>query len=449
MSDRDPLELLSPEIGRSHQPDPEFAANLLDHLLGDLSDESPSARVGLRDAAGVDRSDTDVSADGPTVEVLQLLTPVEPPRQSSRWGTRLLRAAAIVLLIAGGLAALTQVANTDAPVATEDGEAPAVVSEVPTTTIDGEAQSAPNAVEQLAIDFLNARNSYDGAAMRQLVSDDASIFNDFGIATPDDYLLRSEYDRLINTRLSNIECASFDDEQASCLFTLNTDIGRHLRADGYQAELVVRVSDGTIVEAVAGEAGFLFGLDGGVFFNWLSIAHPEEAPILEDPLTQQVFATSESGAVIAARLPEFVEATPPPITTLLARDSRFTTLSEALNRTGVATAFLQCSGDDATLFALTNDAIDRYIESAGLERDLVLGDEAFFRSFVVEGTITLDDVRASDDQTVELTTSSGDTINVTGGEQPQVQGVPIVLETAATSTCNGTFHVIDDVYLSQ
>ena len=56
---------------------------------------------------------------------------------------------------------------------------------------------------------------------------------------------------------------------------------------------------------------------------------------------------------------------------------------------------------------------------------------------------------ASDDQTLELTTLSGDTITVTGGAQPQVQGVPIVLDGTDATTCNGTFHVIDDVYLSQ
>lgn len=451
MAERDPLELLSADIGTPRQPDPEFAARLLDDLLDELTDAT-SAASGLRVAADVDIPNGEASTDVQMVELLEIVAPAAPEDTTPTWVGWMLRAAAIALLIVGGLAVVAQVADVDAPVATDDSEdsrseLPAVTST--TTTTEVEAPPVPNAVEQIALDFLNARNAYDGEAMRQLLSEDATIFNDFGIATPDDYPIRAEYDRLINTQLTNIECSSFDPDRASCVYTLNTDISRHLRADGYLAELVVTVRDGSIVDLVAGEAGFSFGSDGLLFTDWLRVDYPEEAALLLDPSTQQALVNAESGAVIANRLPEFIATNPPPIETLIARDSRFTTLTEALNRTGVVTAIVECAGLDATLFAPTNDAIDRFIEGSGLERDVVLGDETLFQSLVVDGAISLDDVTASNDQTLELTTLSGDTITVTGGAQPQVQGVPIILDGTDASACNGTFHVIDDVYLSQ
>lgn len=450
MSEQDPLELLSADIGRPQQPDPEFAANLLDHLLDELTDESRAARPGLRVAADVDIPDGEASTDVQMVELLEIVAPAAPEDTTPTWVGWMLRAAAIALLIVGGLALVAQLVEVDAPVATDDAEdSRAELPDVTSTTAAVEAQPVPNAVEQIALNFLSARNAYDGEAMRQLLSGDATIFNDFGISTPDDYPIRAEYDRLVNTQLTNIECASFDPDRASCVFTLNTDIGRHLRADGYLAELVVTVRDGSIVDLVAGEAGFRFGSDGGLFTDWLRVDYPEEAALLLDPSTQQALVNAESGAVIANRLPEFIATNPPPIETLIARDSRFTTLTEALNGTGVVTALVECAGLDATLFAPTNDAIDRFIESSGLERDVVLGDEMLFQSLVVDGAISLDDVAASDGQTLELTTLSGDTITITGGAQPQVQGVPIVLDGTDASACNGTFHVLDDIYLSQ
>jgi uncharacterized surface protein with fasciclin (FAS1) repeats len=152
--------------------------------------------------------------------------------------------------------------------------------------------------------------------------------------------------------------------------------------------------------------------------------------------------------VVAARLPEFVASTRPPITTLLAEDPRFTTLVDALARTGVGNTVSACIGDDVTLFAPTNDAIDRHIASSGLDREILLSDAALFETFVVEQTFTLADATGLDDQAIDLTTLSGDIITVTGGAVPRVQGIPIVGDVTGVAACNGVFHVIDDIYLS-
>ena len=79
MSDRDPIEFLSHAGDRRVEPDPEFAAGLLDHLLRDLAEDHPNDAVPF----------PDISAD--EFDLVPELTPVAeivPPRRRWSGGAR-------------------------------------------------------------------------------------------------------------------------------------------------------------------------------------------------------------------------------------------------------------------------------------------------------------------------------------------------------------------------
>lgn len=440
--ERDPLELLSAEIGRPEQPDPTFASNLLDRLLDELADDASTNVTPIHVAVGEDAASA--ADDVPSPDVLELITPPTPPSGPSHRGGLLLRVAAILLLFLGGLALLAEgIGDERQPVDTTDTE------EVPPTTIEQEQpDESSSAAEQLAADFLAARNAHDGQAMIDMLADNALIVSDSGVDTPDDYLARSEFERLTNTEIDNITCSALAIDRASCVFSLQTDLGRHLRTDGYRSELVITVSDGRIVDLLAADEGFTHEDDGTFFLDWLGRTHPEDLAVVADESRQFIRLTPESGAVLAARLPEFAETTLPPITTLLAGDPRFTALRDALTRTSEANELTLCTAADLTLFAPTDVAIERHISASGLDREALLGDNEFFEAFVVREPFALADSTGQDVETIDLATLSGGTITVVGGEEPSVQGVPIVGDIAGTEACNGRIVAIDDIYLA-
>jgi hypothetical protein len=292
---------------------------------------------------------------------------------------------------------------------------------------------------------MRAFAAHDGERMRALLADDALLVNDYGIAVPDDYVGRAEWDRLTNTTITDVACELLTPDRVSCLFEIQNSISRHLRSSGHDAEVIVTVRDGVIV-GVQSAVPFTVEEDLEFFLDWLGRTHPEDLEEVVDESTLRTQIIPESGAVIADRTLEFAETTPPSIERLVADDPRFATLAEGLERTGVDELLALCSGGSLTVFAPTNDAFDRFIASSGLDRDTVLADVRLFESLVGEGEVELSGTAGLGGQPIDIETRSGETITVSGGSELRVQGVPILADFIDLEACNGTLNGIDDIY---
>ncbi|MGI9605588.1 MAG: fasciclin domain-containing protein, partial [Acidimicrobiales bacterium] len=174
--------------------------------------------------------------------------------------------------------------------------------------------------------------------------------------------------------------------------------------------------------------------------------HPEDLPAVFDEATLQDLFTPDSAAVFSARTPEFTATTPPSIAKLVADEPRFSTFTKALNRTELDERLSVCTEGPDTLFAPTNDALDRYVAASGLDLDDVLNDAAWLETFLVDDLLALSGPTGLSDDAVELATWSGDIVTVTGGADPRVQGVPVLADIRDLAACNGALNGIDDIY---
>lgn len=287
--------------------------------------------------------------------------------------------------------------------------------------------------------------------MRSLLADEATIANDYGIATADDYPDRAEFDRLTNTEIFDVVCEPLSSpERVSCPFSFRNDIGRHLRAAPYRAEVVMTVREGRIVDLLAATNGMEFESDTEFFLDWLGRTHPDDLTAVAGEPTFagaiEMRVTPASGAILAARASEFAATALPQIIKLLADDPRFTTLVEGLERTQVGDGLALCTTSRATLFAPTNAAFDRYIAASRLDRVAVLSDAALLETFIITEVVTLAGTSGLGEQPVEAETLSGETITIVGGVEPSVQGVPVLADTIDIAACNGAIHGIDEIY---
>lgn len=449
MPEQDPIELLSEPIDRPEQPSPEFAADLLDHLLDDLAEAMPSDAVPLRLEATDEVRLEDAVSDESSAQLIDLTAVRTQDRVLDRRGRILAAVASAALVVLGGLALLSL--DEGSPVATNDEEVSPVTTvddeSSPTSTVDtGQAAPEPaDEAQQLAIEFVTARAAHDGEAMLSLLADDATIVNEYGAVVPDDYLSTAEFERMTNSTISDVSCQSLTSERVSCLFEYQSDISRHLRSAGYDIEMILTVRDGLIV-VVQSAWPLSIELDNRYFVDWLGQTHPEDLAAVVDESTLEDRFTPEAGAVFAARTPEFVASTPPSIAKLVADEPRFSTFAEGLNRTGLVERLSICTEGPETVFAPTNDAFDRYIAAAGLDRDVVLGDAVFFERFLVDDLLELSGPTGLGNQATEVTALSGDTISVIGGDEPRVQGVPVLTDILDIAACIGALNGIDDIY---
>ncbi len=465
MTERDPIEFLPQAMDRVEDPDPDFAAELLDQLLRELGEASPDDAVPLPSAEIDDpvhgEPDEQQFKAGSTV---QMLPPIaERPSQRPRLGRRagILTAAAVALLVLGSLAILRLGGDDRTSFDVTSGGDPTAVIQ-PTAEVDESPDAVPptplptpvaviTPEQQVAIDFLTARSNHDGPAMVALLADDAVIANDYGIFSADDYLGRAEFERLTNTVISDITCEAIpESERVSCVYSFRNDIGRHLRTTPYRAEMIVTVRAGRIDDLTAATDGIAFESDIESFLEWLGQAYAEDfaavdgEPVFVESIDMQV--TADSGAILAARTPEFVTSVEPPILKLLADDPRFSTVLEALERTKVGDGMAYCAIGPSTLFAPTNAAFDRYLAESGGERATVLDDAPLLRSLIVSGVVTMQGPDSLAEQAIDIETLSGRTVTVAAGTTPTVEDIPTLPDATDVAACNGAIHGIDQIY---
>lgn len=435
MADKDPIEFLSGPIGRPENPNPEFAANLLDQLLDDLddgtADTTPPMRLVELTAQPTEPDDQD-EGSGATVHLVELTRHPVAPRRPSVNG-RILAAAAVVLVLLGGLALLGQRRGDPGPAV---------------TAAEGDPTPAPlGPAAQLGTDFMAARSAHDGAAMQALLADDVTITNDYGIAAPNDYLARAEFERITDTTINNLGCTSLSSERSSCVFTLENSVTRVLGAAPHPGEVVITVSGDRISAVLHAFENNLFFDHMLVFAQWLEENHPEELAVMAGGDLFPVSVTPESAQIIADRTAEFAIATPLPLLKILDEDPRFSTLVQGL--TGSDLDFLSgsCFSAPMTVFAPTNRAFEAYLLDTGLGREELLADAGYFEAFFVPEPITFEANQAFGEEPVAVETWAGSRLTVTGGPNPSVNSAPLLADTTDIAACNGVLHATDTIAL--
>lgn len=209
-------------------PNPEFAAALIESLLDDLD----------RDPAG-DRTGVAAFDSASDCEVLDLVTPsngfdvsgrsTKAPIRMNR-GRVIFAAAAVAFIVVLAIGA-GQIRGSD--------QAPTR----PTTEGDsvGEPDSATKAAESLDVarQFMESSNQWDGPSLRNLFVDDAAI-NDLA-TTPDELLAQAEFNRAIREQFLEVECAVKSPEVPSeirCDYLLQNAWGEALGVGPFDGSFV-------------------------------------------------------------------------------------------------------------------------------------------------------------------------------------------------------------------
>ncbi len=132
------------------------------------------------------RTRIDAQTDEPDLEII-MLVPDDKKTPKRTWIMAGAAAAAAAVLVVVGIAVFN---GDDADVDTASGAIPS---------------DAEQAV-RIAQDFVEARDSWDGEAVRSLVADDAVI--DGFVSTPDEYLTNVDYERVTGWRFTQPECTA-------------------------------------------------------------------------------------------------------------------------------------------------------------------------------------------------------------------------------------------------
>jgi hypothetical protein len=275
-------------------------------------------------------------ADQPEMEIIML--DKAPPPRTGLW---ILSAAAAVLLVVGSFVLLTRsdddpaaavAGDADTPEEIVDGEAPAPVE--PTSVeaapeVDPEADTAEAAADAeaeataaavavaVAEQFMEARNAYDGDAVRALVADDAAISKIYEwIASPDDYGLLTNYERAHGMRFLDSSCAAGSPGRVRCSYTLESDVTVALGVGPYDASFLLEIADGVIQRvdhsrtADTGQVGTYFTDVKRGFGRWVSENHPDDTDLMYDPAAGNnvfpPFITAESVALWEQYIPEYI-----------------------------------------------------------------------------------------------------------------------------------------------
>ena len=154
-------------------PDPEFAKNLLDQLLEQIAD-SPSHPSHEDVVPPGEATDGRREEPVPELEIVMLKPNPLPNRHVGTW---VLGAAAALIVIVGGVVALTRSGDDSIAVVTDEpaqrevttDEPAADVAEAdpePDPQLDPSAETSASVV--IALNFIGARAAYDGEAARGL-----------------------------------------------------------------------------------------------------------------------------------------------------------------------------------------------------------------------------------------------------------------------------------------
>lgn len=293
--------------------------NLDDRLRHDLTDIAGQATPSPTTAWEAIQSRIAEQADHPETEIIMLQT---DPRNDHRLDGRVLAAAAAVLvlligvtiaLFSNGDSNSLDVTDTETtvPVTTSTPAPPTTEAVDPVTTVVGNEAAeldAAAASDALAIaeQFIDARNAYDGAAVRELLSDSATMRDDLQ-RNPDgvfrsvdevDFARTSDFDGVVGTVLADPNCSvGAEVGRVICTYTWQNAWSRAIGDDRYTGNtFVFDIADGQIVGLThTFRQGPVDGFENHiseVMFLWVVTNHPDDRstvldsnglPIASDP----------------------------------------------------------------------------------------------------------------------------------------------------------------------
>ena len=218
---------------------------------------------------------------------------------------------------AAGTAAPTVPTTASAPTATPpstDAPARPAVTQPPNSSAP--ATSAPPAATEaqvaiaLAQRFVEARDAWDGEAVRALVADDA-VIDDFDVSNADDYLLGAEIEQATGWRYLQPECTAIvpgPPIQVSCTYTMENAWSQALGVGPFTgSNFTFVIADGQIQQITHVFDFSQFSPQVyEVFLDWLTATHPNDDDVMINPTTGNFNVTPESIALFEHHTIEFV-----------------------------------------------------------------------------------------------------------------------------------------------
>lgn len=195
--------------------------------------------------------------------------------------------------------------STDAPARPAVTQPPN--SSVPATSAPPSAIEAQVAIS-LAQRFVEARDAWDGEAVRALVANDA-VIDDFDVSNADDYLLGAEIEQATGWRYLQPECTAIvpgPPIQVSCTYTMQNAWSEALGVGPFTgSNFTFVIADGQIQQVTDFFDFSEFDPQVYAFFQeWLTATHPNDVGVMYDG---GVFSlTPESIALFEHHTTEFV-----------------------------------------------------------------------------------------------------------------------------------------------
>ena len=172
--------------------------------------------------------------------------------------------------------------------------------------------AAPDSQEAIALAqrFVEARDAWDGEAVRALVADDA-VIDDFAVSSPDDYIAGAEIDRATGWRYMQPECTAIvpgPPIQVSCTYTMQNAWSEALGVGPFTgSNFRFVIADGQIQQVT-----HIFDVSEfdpevwAIFQEWLSATHPDDVGVMFDANSGNFSLTPEAIALFEQHTTEFV-----------------------------------------------------------------------------------------------------------------------------------------------
>ena len=221
-------------------------------------------------------------------------TRTEPDDHGHRRLRIALAAAAVVAIVIGGFA----LAGRDGP----------SEPQIPTGTTVAPPVREAAAAEQIAREFVEGRDSWDGEKVRALVADDAVIDGETAVATAADYGIRADFERIMQWRFENPRCRTTTvgpPAEVTCSYLMSNAWTTALGVGPYTGSSFQFVIAGGLIQRVTHDRD-LSRFDPEAFSVWdvwLENTHPDDFDVMYDEGGPNL--TPETLALFEQRVPEF------------------------------------------------------------------------------------------------------------------------------------------------
>lgn len=284
---------------------PQFAVPVDPEFARELKAQLDARRV--RQQGSPKPADDQATPRTPITEVTLMLQPAKQP--DHRWRRVGLMAAAGIAVLATGTVLVLTTANDDADLQPAATVPPATVP--PPATVAPPAAPDPQEAVGLAQRFVEARDSWDGEAVRALVADDALI-DDHAVENADDYLRVAAVEQATGWRYLQPDCtATVSDApvEVTCTYTMENAWSQAIGVGPFTgSSFDFVVADGQIQQIAHHFNYTVFEPQVyAVFGRWLTATYPNDVEVMFN--SNATFRlTPESVALFEAHTTEFISS---------------------------------------------------------------------------------------------------------------------------------------------